>query len=493
MTARSLLSIALAMGLYLGAGMGITAFVPLLRSGARAVRFAWAFLLGVAWMGSGAYACSHVLHFTLGRKLFVALALLPMVFAGIRHWRNRKLGPKRAMSRPRVGAVPLVAFSFGLVLSSALFLEALSNPITDWDGRMTFGPQGRFLNAERTVDADVFRQERWWVAHPRYPLLMAIAQLPFLQLVPAADERVVRPLYATFYPVFLLLTYGILRRLVGRTPAALTTLAAMAIPFPAFFNHGGASGGTSDLSLACFWGAGLFLVARARTTTAGLAGGLLLAACLLTKNEGLPLAVLALLAALLYTFVCTLGLRPRPVGLALPLEAGRRLRPLLWATLIAGAAMALLIDWRSSIPNRWDEAYPALPNAAVLEETVHRFPTIVTEARKLTFDAKAWAGFWWVAPAMILIGGSMTRRRITIVPVAAILGALALYAIAYGASPWPAALIVQTTWNRFLVQMLLPWLVLLGLALSEVWRHAGAAGKRGESRPTGKEGAGALP
>ena len=487
MTARSLLSIAMAMGLYLGAGLGITSFVPLLRSGSRAVRLAWAYLLGVAWMGSGAYACSHVLHLTLGRKLFVTLAVLPMVLAGLRRWRDRESGAIRRSPRPRVGAVPLVAFSFGLVLSSALYLEALSNPITDWDGRMTFGPQGRFLNAERTVDADVFRQGRWWVAHPRYPLLMGLAQLPFLQLLPTPDERVVRPLYATFYPVFLLLTYGSLGRLVGRTPAALTTLAAMTIPFLAFFNHGGASGATSDLPLACFWGAGLMLLPRARSSSAGLAGGLLLAACILTKNEGLPLALVALLAALLQSLVPALRSGPRPNSPGSLLETGKRLRPLLWTTLVAGAAAALLIDWRSSIPNRWDEAYPSLPDLAVLRETVHRLPTIVGEARQLTFDPKAWAGFWWVAPALILIGASMMRRRVALVPAAGILGALVLYAIAYGASPWPAALIVQTTWNRFLVQMLLPWLALLGLALSEVCRRARAAGGSSlrAGRPTG--------
>lgn len=51
---------------------------------------------------------------------------------------------------------------------------------------------------------------------------------------------------------------------------------------------------------------------------------------------------------------------------------------------------------------------------------------------------------------------------------------MGIYLIAYGITPWPGATLVQKTWNRFLVQLSLPFFVLLAMALRDAIRRVGS-------------------
>jgi hypothetical protein len=231
-------------------------------------------------------------------------------------------------------------------------------------------------------------------------------------------------------------------------------LVAANLPMLSFAGEGGARSGYSDLPLACFYGAGLVLLLSRPRLPEGLAAGLLLAAALLTKNEGLPLA----LAALAVGAGSALRRRPWP----------RAILPAAAALLLVAAAFGLLHSWRSQIPNREDEAYlgrlsvrrlaaDAVPHARIY------LPLAVD--RMLSRDD--W-GLFWPAALVLAIAGARGLRRPPALRLALLAAApIAVGCLAYTVHPDPAYL-VKVTWNRMLLHAALPLLLLFGTALRSV-------------------------
>jgi hypothetical protein len=330
--------------------------------------------------------------------------------------------------------------------------------LRDWDGRMTWVTQARYVHAEGTVDARVLREADWYVTHPRYPLLLPLAQAVLAELFPLGEDghAVYRPLYAFFFPAFLLLVDGGARRWVRGSAAALAALSAALLPFVTFYPIGGAVSAYSDLPLACFYGGAFLLLLRARPRLShGIAAGLLLGAAVLAKNEGTPLALWVLLVA----------------GLAVVRSRGRR-APVLAAAVPAALALALLVSWRSAIPNRYDESYGELLTLASLwPEIVTRLPLLLAKIRLQMANPNHWTIFWAVAPVVLLAGRRGLKRRAAAPLALAALAPLGIGWLAYAVSPDPAEL-VRTTWSRFLLQALLPVLVLLAFALDDLLRRS---------------------
>src|SRR5437588_701010 len=75
--------------------------------------------------------------------------------------------------------------------------------VDDTDGRVTWTPHARYMQAEATVDAGTLRDPGWAVAHPRYPPLLPLAQLTILELG-GDDTRLLKPAYALFWASLVL-------------------------------------------------------------------------------------------------------------------------------------------------------------------------------------------------------------------------------------------------------------------------------------------------
>lgn len=441
--------------LFAVAGAGLVQLLPGVRALPWGQRLAYAYLLGIAWTGGSLYALSHLFSLPLRRPAVLAVLAAPVLAGIIARWR-RPGGPARP-ARPG-SVLRAVVFVLAALVSLGVLAEAVVSPLRDWDGRMTWVTQARYLQAEGTVDARVLREEEWYVTHPRYPLLLPLAQVVPATLFPLGEDAhaIFRPLYALFFPVFLLLVDGGARRWVGGSAAALSALAAALLPFVTFYPIGGAVSAYSDLPLACFYGGALLLLLRAHARWShGIAAGLLLGAAVLTKNEGAPLALWALLVA----------------GLALA-RSRRRLAPALAAAVPAALALALLLSWRSGIPNRYDESYGELLTLGSLwPEMVARLPLLLPKIRSQMANPDHWMLFWSVVPLVLVAGWRGLRRRAAGPLALAALAPLGIAWIAYTVSPDPAEL-VRTTWSRFLLQGLLPGLVLFSFALDDLLRRA---------------------
>lgn len=465
--------------LFLAAGAGLTELLPVLRRLRAGERLAHAWLLGVVWVAGGLWVLSHGLDVPLRRPAVLALAVAPAL-VGLATRLLRRGESRRRRRRPLLaarlrgrGVWEVAAALAAAWVSVAVLCEAVTNPPRDWDGRMTWGIQARYVRAEGTVDAVTLRDEKWFVNHPQYPLLLPLAQVAVLELAGAGDdEHPYRPLYAAFLPAWLLVLHGAARRWAGRRAAALALLAAALAPFPAFSREGGAAGSYSDLPLACFCGAGLLLLLGPRPRAAhGIAAALLLGGAVLTKNEGTFLALAAVGAAGL--FQAWRALRRGRQTAALQ----GRLAPVAVAALGVALALALFASWRSGIPNRHDEFYAQqLTLAAFVPEAVTRAPAILAVAARRTLSPARWSLLWWTVPVVLLAGRRGLARPVALPLAVAAATPLAVGWAAYTIAASPTLVVV--TWNRLLLQSSLPLLLLFALALGALLRPElpGAAG-----------------
>jgi Dolichyl-phosphate-mannose-protein mannosyltransferase len=476
-------------GLFAVPGACLTELFPSLRRLPAARRAAYGYLLGVAVVAGTLYFLSHAFGVPLRPPAVWAVAAATAatgLAAGLvrraagrgRLARSAASGPAAAARTTRLpgtagrrlaewqrrlgGRLPAFCALAATLVSVGLLAEAASNPVHDWDGRMTWGAQARYVRAEGTVDAAVLRNVRWFISHPQYPLLLPVAQVAALEALGGGpDSHFQRAVYAAFFPALLLLVYDGARRSAGRTAAALAVLAAAAVPFFAY-GEGGAFSTYSDLPLACFYGAAVLLLLGPRPLPVdGLAAGLLLGAAALSKNEGALLALLAL----------PLGWRSGRMRRGKVRARREALLRLAAAAVPVALALALFVSWRAGIPNRQDENYPDMVQAGRL------WPGIVTHVavfgpvllRQMS-RFHHWAGFWWMAPAILLAGRRTLRRPLNRRRLLAAACPPAIAWAAYSLHGNPGFL-SSVTWERFLLQAAVPTLILLACALAEVRRR----------------------
>ncbi|HVF59115.1 MAG TPA: hypothetical protein VNJ70_04810 [Thermoanaerobaculia bacterium] len=458
----------LAVALFAAAGLGLAELVPALRRLSILRRLAYTYLLGVCWVAGGLYAGSHLVALPLRTPSVLALAAVPILLGVLARWRRQPSQPK--LPTQPLSFLPLAAAALVACVSVAVFAEALTSPLDDWDGRMTWAAQAAYVRHEGTVSPTALVREKWFVTHPRYPLLLPVAQAAAQEVAGAGpDEQPFRALYAAFYPVLLLLVWDGARRRAGRAAAALGVLAVAPVPLLSFVGEGRAAGAYSDMPLACFYGAGLLLLLRPRLRPLdGLAAGLLLAGAALAKNEGALLATATLLLAALY--------RARPWRRIRRLAPRRRfaraLAPVAAAALPVLAAILLLASWRAGIPNRHDEGYFALLDPARLPgQLVTRLPVLVPIALEKTFLSPSWGTFWWMAAVVLAAGWAGVRRRCGAVLAAATAAPLAVGWLAYSVH-WDPSYVASVTWERLLLQGLVPAALLLAAALRHCLRRA---------------------
>jgi hypothetical protein len=332
---------------------------------------------------------------------------------------------------------------------------------------MTWSAQARYVHNEGTVHPTVLAQRGWYVSHPWYPLLMPVAQAAVLEVTHAdPDHHAFRPMYAAFFPVWLLLIYAGAETLAGREAAAWTALCAALLSFPAFAGSGGAASAYSDLPLACFFGGGLLLLLEPRLRlSTGLAVGILLGAATLTKAEGEILAPAALALAVAYPwFPGHRAARWRRLW-------RYRRRALALAIVTTGFGMVLLLSWRAAIPESFESFEQATSWSLLWPGIFTRIPRLAWDARAEMVSFLDWGIFWSAAPLVLIAGWRGLRRRpaLPLILAAAVpLGVGWLYAT-ISLKP---DFVVRTTWNRFLLQASVPMLVIFALALRDLLRRA---------------------
>lgn len=447
--------------LFLAPGAACASLLPVFRKRRWPARHGYAWLLGVTWVAGSSWAASHCLGWQLRRGVILPLAMLPLAAAiAARFTRKRATNRQEesfrgySFSKKFSGALPVLAFLLCSFITLGLFADVLTSPVYDWDGVMTWGTTARFMRAERSVNANVLRNERYLLSHPSYPALMPVAQVALVEVLGTNDdERLPRMIYAGFFPAFLLILYDGIASLAGRKVASLAVLIPAALPVFYLYEFGGSSGNYSDFPLACFAGGGaLVLCLERRDLSGGIGAGIFLAGAVLTKNEGIMIVGFVLAAALL----AAASRKRQPAG---PL---RQFAPPIVAAGLVALAFVFLHSWQVHVPKKGTPSYVVAFRNTTLPAAVSNLIDSGKEVVPHLVEVPLWGYFWLAFPALLALGWRNVRRRVPWVMTAA-LAPLLVMASAYAVTPASYGL-VNATAHRFLIQAAVPLFLIVGVA-----------------------------
>lgn len=301
--------------------------------------------------------------------------------------------------------VPLLLGALFLLIVSALV------PLSDYDGRAFWLIKAKAIVHEKAIDGPFFLGETAGNPRNEYPLLVPLDAAACLTVAGDLDDRNVRWLYAMFAIAF---AWEIRRRCGPWLGAALLFLPQLFIE-SAFTAY-------SDIALGAFVACAFF---ELMDDGEPWRYGFWIACVALTKNEGLPLALLLLIAAAIVW------------------------RKRIAVALIAPAiALVHLFIWRSRIHRSDEENF-----ASTLLDLPSHAERLSGSAGHLLADV-ANVRNWGIVLIAIAIAFFFAKRgRVIVLMIVAPM--LFLYASAVAVAPWPLDVMRELA-PRVLTQLLGP-------------------------------------
>jgi len=258
-------------------------------------------LVALAWaLGMALYTSVYFVLYLIGVPLGVAVApALVIAVAGVTAGVIALRGAWDRDTAARAGAAdgPLVVVAAGLgiaVIQTAVTVWVALNSLLRYDDAWTVWATKALLFVYNGPPPGYFHRQPY-ESHPNYPLNLPLAEALFFRLPDPLGPRLAALVSTACLVALLLLFYAGLTRLYGRAVAALAVGALTVVPsLPRFAGYGYA-----DIPVALYGGgAALYLLLWRRlhrrvdlVLMGALAGG-----AIWTKKEGLPIALLTLLA-----------------------------------------------------------------------------------------------------------------------------------------------------------------------------------------------------
>src|SRR5436189_290949 len=183
------------------------------------------------------------------------------------------------------------------ITAFVLLIGAVITPLNDYDGRAFWMLKAKAIAHEQRIDGPFFQLQSTPSPRNQYPLLAPLDAATEMMFARDGDDRHARALFAMFA---IALAFEVRSRFAEWfSPSTAVWLATLLLWIPQIETAGGgARSAGADVPLAAFVGCAFFELIEAR---APLRLGLWLACLVLTKNEGVPFA-LVFLAAGVFVF-----------------------------------------------------------------------------------------------------------------------------------------------------------------------------------------------
>jgi hypothetical protein len=384
-----------------------------------------AFLLGLGITGSVLFVAG-VVHVPL------VLAMVVIGVWGLGHavWELRRGIRFHAPDSPLPTALMIIPLL-------ALVFAAAITPLNDFDGRAFWALKAKGIAHERSIDGQFFRGG---THDPRnqYPILIPIDGAVILSLAHDLDDRNLRWLYLGILAALALLVRERIGRLISPAPGAWCAALLVWIPQFAVEPEGGALSAYNDIAIAAFAAGAFFELVDTHAPKREFRFGLWLAFLVLTKSEGLPLA-------LLFIAIGAFVFRKR----------------ILVPAIIVFVATAALIIWRLRIPAGDEEdLFRLLPT---IPEKLHRLGTAIAAFPRHMLLMPRW-GIFWIAVIIAAIVATRIDRRAASLAIAVVAAILATYTAVYVTTAWVPSELIAVTADRLLMHIIAPSLFLLALA-----------------------------
>ena len=378
------------------------------------------FLLGVGATGTALYI--GLMLRVPPEAVLAALAVAAIAMLLVARRRDSEPEKPRNVFATMVTVAPIIAL---------LFVTAVV-PLADYDGRAFWVLKAKAIATEGAVDGPFFAGERGHNPKNEYPLLIPLAASAVMTATGSLDDFGIRWIYVLALGSFALHA----RRWIGVWPAALIAW------IPQFASHA-AQTAYNDIFVAAFAALAFFEVVDRRSP---IRFGIWISFLALTKNEGLPFALLLF-------------------GLAVVVWR----REVIRSVMPFAVTLVTLMVWRLRVEPTDDDPLVAL--LPTIGQRVDRLIPAITDFVSRAFEFERWGLFWFaviLAAAALLLRG---RWREVALPAIVIAAMTSAYVAAYMVTPWQLADHINASADRLLMHFVGPALWLIASAARSRYDH----------------------
>jgi len=357
-------------------------------------------LFAIGAFGSVTFVLA-LLHVPLVAAMAIAL-VVAVISAFVEH-RLQPVRPVDAGTPHVIAAIPIVIVAINIAIV----------PLHDFDGRAFWLLKAKAIAHERSIDGPFFHGRVMGAPRNQYPLMMPIDAAALMIANGSDDDRHVRWLYLG---IFAALVWVVARYVDPWCAAILAWLPQFAVA-----TEGGALSAYSDIAIAAFVTCAFLEMIDGESP---MRFGCWLAFLVLTKNEGLPVALILF---------------------AIGLTSFRKR----WARMIVPLALAIaaLFAWRAQIPKTDEEDYIALLPS--LPSHLRRLVPALLQFARHAFTFSTWGVFWIAAAIALVILAWRSEWRAPAIVVAM----CAVYIAAFMVTKWKLDELIDVSADRLLMHM----------------------------------------
>ena len=386
------------------------------------------------------------------------LSLVGYVTGGpliVKWWRNR--GSEKALSQTdsepnrQERAVGATCQMIIAILFITTLLQGLQTPQKLWDERAIFALKAQVLFEDHSIDSPALLHPDFVQYHPRYPLLLPLAEQNIYALLGTADDRLGKLIFPVLYWGLVLTTAGVLQRHIGAGRAWLGALLMATVPVLMPYEYGFICG-QADAPTACYHGLSVLYLwdslTRQRHCQTGI-GSLLMSGILgglaaFTKDEGI--AYLVIDGAILGLF-----------AIGSVVHAGQTKRLILKSSLFIAAASIVLLPWfvhRRRLPMTTEMNYFGRMTVQLLLGRLNTLSWSVPHLFQRMFrEWREWGLQWWLMLAAVLRSPARAWQPPQLLLLLDIAGALAAILVAGMLAPAQLDEHIGGSSHRFLMQI----------------------------------------
>lgn len=313
---------------------------------------------------------------------------------------NLEVAQRRSFSRA-------CQIAIGCLFIGLLF-QTLMTPQHLWDERASFAIKGIVAWEDHTIHSRDLADPNFVQYHPRYPLLIPLAELHVYSLLGTVDDRLSKLIFPLLYLGMTLTMIGVLQRQFSEGTAHLFGLLVATIPSLAPWEYGFPCG-QADAPTACYHGSSvLYLWIAWRQISSddptgwfrsALLAGLCGALAAFTKDEGISYLLVDGFATLL----------------VIAISRHRKLAIGVIAT-VFGVAGLLLVPWflhRRGLPLTTEANYfGRISLNAILDSRANLEWQIPHLIRRMIWEWRTWGLQWW----LMIFGAIAVPRRLLTAP-----------------------------------------------------------------------------
>jgi hypothetical protein len=381
------------------------------------------------------------------------LAILSAVSGLYCFWSCRNQAAKNADLTKGDSKAPgraLVRFSAGLIflLFVSQLVQTLMTPQRLWDERAIFGIKAAILFEDQTINSPSLTDPDFVQYHPKYPLLIPLAEQHIYSLLGRVDDRWSKLIFPLMSLGLVLTFAGVLQRHIRASQAWLFALLLATTPILAFDDYGFLSG-QADAPVACFHGIAVLYLwdwFRSQSTELGQNRTLILAAIaaamtIFTKDEGIAL------------FLVDAGM----LALILLVVFRRFAFAIIQTAIFVTITVLLIAPWfwhRSELPATTEMTYANRFNIETMLEGMKTLAWSIPHMKnRMLMQAFTFGLTWWG-----LLLALVTKVRRVIRPEQLLLlgdvgGAIAALLVAGMIAPTPVEFHLGGSSHRFLMQL----------------------------------------